>query len=482
MFSAMFLIAASPIILLIVLLLLARWPLVKAAPLTFVFAAGLAAIKLDLPASHLVAAIAKGLLLSLDVMLIVFGAVFFLNDLRGRGVVLAMQEQLAALTADRHLQALLLAWLFGGFIEGVSGFGTPAVIVAPLLVGIGFQPLTAILVSLLANSTAVAFGAVGTPVRIGFAGLDITGVAERAALINLFAGLLVPLMIVYMVGGWSSLKRYFFWAIFAGLAFLVPYVGFAFLGYEFPSIFGGALGLAAMVATLRFRAIQPVHLGELARPFAAYALLLALLLLGKLVFSAVQYRLELGGNLSHTIQFFNPGFAFLTVIALLALYHRTPFTALVTLARTTAAPLGKTALSLVSIGSLTYLMIVSGMTTSLAQAVVTPALPYYSAIIGAFGSFLAGSATVSNLLFAQMQLSAAETLSLAAPLILALQLVGAGAGNMIALPNILAVQASVGEDGQEALILRRLILPCALYLLAVALVVHFTASGYRPQM
>ena len=109
--------------------------------------------------------------------------------------------------------------------------------------------MTAILVTLLANSTAVPFGAVGTPIRIGLAGLDTAGVPLRAALINLFAGLLIPLMIMIVVGKnesngrWKAFIQCLPWAIFAALVFLIPYCLFSMLGQEFPSIFGGAIGL-----------------------------------------------------------------------------------------------------------------------------------------------------------------------------------------------------------------------------------------------
>ena len=122
----MFILAVSPVILLVIFLVVLKWQLVKAAPVIFFFTVFLALWKWSLPFEHLFAALMKGALLSADVMLIVFGAVFFLNFLRSLGIINSMEENLRALSPDKRIQAILLAWLFGSFIEGVSGFGTPA--------------------------------------------------------------------------------------------------------------------------------------------------------------------------------------------------------------------------------------------------------------------------------------------------------------------------------------------------------------------
>lgn len=452
-----------------------------------------------LPWQSLAGALGKGLLLSFDIALIVFGAIFFLGYLRETGALHKMQESLKALSPDRRVQAILLTWLFGGFIEGVAGFGTPAVTVAPLLVGIGFAPLTAVTMALLANSTAVAFGAVGTPVRIGFAGLETLGVSWNAALLSLLPGLLVPLMILgFMVRAevkrglqWHAFRQAVPWALFAGAAFLLPFSLFAKFGPEFPSIFGGAIGLTLAVLSLRFGVLVPKPLsGEgslgvkvkwisLIQAFFPYLVLMIFLLFGKLAFNLTVLRLDLGADLFHNVQLFSPGFAFLTTVALLSLWQKDNLLTLIKLGKSTLPPLLKTALSIFFISAVTYVMIVSGMLESLAQVTVSPALPFYSAFIGAFGAFLAGSATVSNLLFGALQSTAAEGLGLGVSWILALQLLGAGAGNMIALPNLLAVQAAVGLESEESRLISRLLLPCLLYLCVASLVSVLVFKSFK---
>jgi len=188
--------ALSPILLFIMLLFVVRWPLFKAAPIVFLYTTIVAITIWKSPLSELFSAVGKGGLLSLDIIFIILGAVVFLRFLEGTGQIVKMQENLKALSPDPRLQAVFLAWFFGSFIEGISGFGTPAVIVAPLLVGIGFSKLTAISIALLANSTAVTFGAVGTPVRIGFADLHANGLNILAAKLSILPGILVPVMIL----------------------------------------------------------------------------------------------------------------------------------------------------------------------------------------------------------------------------------------------------------------------------------------------
>jgi lactate permease len=488
-----YLLAVSPILLFVTLLLVARIRIQFVAPLAFGYTAILAVWQWALPLHHLSSALGKGFFLTLDILLIIFGAITFLNFLKKVGVLKEFETLLASISSDRRIQAILLAWFFGSFIEATSGFGTPALVVAPLLVGIGFPSVLAIVICLVANTTAVVFGAVGTPLRVGFAGLDISHVSEKAAFINLFAGLVVPILIVaFVVRSGPRLQRFkaFFecipWAIFSGLAFLIPYYAVSRFGFEFPSIAGSAIGMAIAVTSIRMNFLipksvfkfeteppnlpQPLSKKSLS-PLGPYLLLVILLMVGKQLFSNFKFSFDLSSELSHTLHLFNPGFAFLTAILVLNVFKRLRFKDLIQLGTSSFGLLGKTAISICSVAAMTYTMALTGANnaTGILQTVSEPlansGLPFFAVFIGAFGSFLAGSATVSNLLFAQIQVQAAQQLGFAVAWILALQLVGAGIGNMIALPNLLAVGAAVGVHDQEANLLRRLVLPCLLYLI-----------------
>lgn len=499
-----FIYAASPIFLFVILLLILRIKIQYVAAVTFALTALIAIWKWSIPLNYLGSAVGKGSLITLDILLIIFGAIVFLNYLKKIGVIDRLESLLSSLSPDRRIQAIVLAWFFGSFIEGTSGFGTPALVVAPLLVGIGFPALMSILVCLIANSTAVAFGAVGTPVRIGFAELAVSGIPEKAALINLMAGGVVPLLIVAFVVASDRQQRVkaFLecapWALFAGLSFLLPYYFISYLGYEFPSIFGSAVGLALAVVSIRlkflipknifrFKSDSPIILAEsspeLLKSLIPYLLLLIILLGGKMLLSSWRIAFDLGQGLIHNVQIFNPGFAFLTAILLLNFKYACSFSELSILARSSFALIRKTAIAIFCVAAMTYTMVLTdintaeGMLQVIAKPLANQNLPLFSVFIGAFGSFLAGSATVSNLLLGPIQAQAAEQLGYSLPWILALQLVGAGVGNMIALPNLLAVEAAVGIHDQESQLLRRLILPCFVYLVLAAIIGQLIIDG-----
>jgi lactate permease len=468
------LLAASPLILLILLIFGLRWTLVRSGPVVFMFTAFIAFWGWNLSGGELISASFKGFLLSLDIVLIVFGAILFVLFLRQTGALNKVEAALERLSPLKEHQAILLAWPFGSFIEGISGFGTSGAILAPFLVGIGFKPLTSMLIVLVANSTAVTFGAVGTPVRVGLAGLINSDFSSLAATINFLPGLLIPFFILGFAvqeretERWKHYKHSMPFALFAGLSFLLPYVFFARFGSDYPSLLGGAMSLPLCCLYLT-RAWSKLKL--LLMAFAPYIFLIVTLVVGKKAFEDFNYVVNLGSGLQHTVRTFNPGFAFLTVMLVLNVRYAQPLSSFSTLAKTASSSLIKAFASIFFFGSITYVLVVSGMIKMLAQNLTGPKLPFYSAFIGAFGSFLAGSATVSNLLFGGLQQQAALEVGLGVSTILALQLTGAAAGNMIALPNILAVQAAVREEGMERVGLMKLVLPCVAYIVCATLAV-----------
>lgn len=208
---------------------------------------------------------------------IVFGALLLLSTLTVGGAMSTIRAGFNNISADRRIQAIIIGWLFGSFIEGVSGFGTTAAVVAPLLLAMGFPAMAAVMVGLVVQSTPVSFGAVGTPILVGVAnglGGD-PAVAERisvlgvtmpefissigfyTAAIHTIVGILIPLIIVTLLTGFFGPERRFrdglaVWpfAIYASLAMTIPYLLVArFLGPEFPSMFGGIIGLLLVMFT-----------------------------------------------------------------------------------------------------------------------------------------------------------------------------------------------------------------------------------------
>ncbi len=167
-----FILSISPLVLFLILLLGLRKPLSEVSLWTLGLMIVLALLYWQIAPVLFWASFAKGIFVALDIFLIIFGAIFFLEVLRSLGVIGSISYYLESFSKDYRIQTIILAWFFENFLEGAAGFGTAAVIVAPLLIGLGLTPIKAVIVSLLGNSTSVAFGAAGTPIRIGFSGLE----------------------------------------------------------------------------------------------------------------------------------------------------------------------------------------------------------------------------------------------------------------------------------------------------------------------
>jgi lactate permease len=428
----------------------------------------------------------NSLLLSLELATILFGAIFFLNILKNNGTIDKISATLNNITPEKSIQVILLAWLFGSFIEGISGFGTPAVIVAPLLASLGFPLVLAVLLPLMANTTAVTFGAVGTPIKIGFANIPAEHVAQTAAGINLLAALLVPVFLIYYTNKFTETPKKFKsllpFALLAGLSFLVPYFLFSFIGPEFPSIIGGFTGLVICFFLIKKKVFlssfpsspQLPSMADIFGAFWPYLLISALLLAGKFALVDYHFKVKVAETVYRKVAFFQPGMAFLTAIVIMAIIaagtRKYLKASAIKAVKAMPAPLA----AIFFIIALTQNLLLVGKDESLASLMApyfsVYSLPFLASFLGTFGSFAAGSATVSNLLFGHDLYELALLAKANVPIILALQLTGAAIGNAIALQNIAVVQAAVGLQGQEKNLLRSLIAPCLIYLTVAALI------------
>ncbi|GAA3246549.1 L-lactate permease [Pseudonocardia petroleophila] len=267
--------ALAPILVVAVLLVGLRWPAKYAMPVGFAVAVIVGALVWGMDAAVLAAASVEGLVIALGLLYIIFGALLLLQTLTASGALATIRAGFTTISADRRVQAIIIGWLFGSFIEGASGFGTPAAVVAPLLLALGFPAMAAVMVGLVIQSTPVSFGAAGTPVltglgqglagdpaveqRISFLGLDMPGYLQvlglQVASMHAVIGTLIPLFLVCMLTGFfggrfvDGLKVWPF-AIYAALAMTVPSVTVAaVLGPEFPSLLGGLIGLALVMFT-----------------------------------------------------------------------------------------------------------------------------------------------------------------------------------------------------------------------------------------
>ncbi|MBW3021108.1 L-lactate permease, partial [Candidatus Woesearchaeota archaeon] len=222
--------------------------------------------------NYIVASILEGIVIMVSILYIVFGAVLLLNILKKSGSFYRIKKGFTSLSKDKRKIAIIVAFFFGAFLEGASGFGTPAAIVAPLLVVLGFPPLASVVVALIANSTPVVFGAVGTPILIGvtqganniLTSEQIKLITNYSALINSIISLLIPLIMVLVLTKFFGKKKSIkdglsLWkfSLVSGIVFAIPYLLTAFFfGPEFPSLVGSLIGMFVMVSLIKLKVFK----------------------------------------------------------------------------------------------------------------------------------------------------------------------------------------------------------------------------------
>ncbi len=531
--------AILPIISVMFFLVVLRWPATRAMPVAYVMTAISALYFWHVPYVNVIAASLRGVIIAFTLLWIIFGAIVLLFTLKESGAAATIRRGFTDISKDRRVQAVIVAWLFGSFIEGASGFGTPAAVAGPLLLALGFPALAAVMVTLIIQSTPVCFGAVGTPILVGMAqSLNVPAVETAivaagmtyqefiyeigvfTALTNSIVGIFIPLIVCCMLTRYFGVNRSFkeglgIWkfAIFGGLAFTIPYLIVAVvLGPEFPSLLGALIGLAIVVPAARKGFLIPEgepwdfperskweeewtgsfsgEVGEerhdmtLGRAWTPYVMVAGLLVLTRLPFlpfkawlSSVEFGWYdvLGTGLSQSVQIlYLPGTIFMVVSLITVLLHKmTPQetkTAWVDSAKMLAGP----ALALVFAVALVRVFIDSGVNGSGLESmplvlaewtanVVGGAWPAFAPMIGALGSFISGSNTVSNLMFSLFQYGVAEQIQVSHLIILGSQALGGAAGNMITVHNVVSASATVGLVGLEGLIIRRTIMPMLYY-------------------
>ena len=278
-------VSVLPIALALVLMVGMRWPATRVMPLAWLVTALIGLFFWKMPVGFLIASTINGFGSALNVLIIVFGAILILYTLRDSGAMDTINYGFHGISQDRRVQTVIIAFLFGAFLEGAAGFGTPAAIAAPLLLSLGFPALAAAMVALIANSVPVSYGAAGTPIWFGlsnlrpqieaaiqngtapFTGMDgfIDAIARWTSVFHAFMGFVIPLLIVCMLTryfgaerSWKPGLKAWKFCLFASVAFLVPYLATAFLlGEEFPALFGGLIGLSIVVTAARRRWFVP---------------------------------------------------------------------------------------------------------------------------------------------------------------------------------------------------------------------------------
>jgi len=372
-----FLITITPVILVSFLIILLRLPATKAMTISWFVFALIGIFGWRIPVFQVAAASVEGLIIAFSVIWILFGAILLLNTLTSSGAMVSIRKWFMHIRPDQRIQAIIIAWLLGSFLEGAAGFGSPAAICAPLMVALGFPPMAAVVLALLSNSISVTFGSAGTTILVGtiqgiqqgiqpapivsaYLGntqfLDfIQLVSEKSAILNIIPGTLLPLILAALLTrfwgknkSWKEGLAVWKFALLSGFSFS----GFAaltaiYLGPEFPTILGSLLALVLMVTLAKKGIFVPKQIwrlnGESAqveisyhnsemsffRSISPYLIAISILVVSRLNFLPIkdwlnQYQLGLnhifGSEIStYFAPMYSPGTIF-TLVAILSIF------------------------------------------------------------------------------------------------------------------------------------------------------------------
>ena len=550
------LIASVPILVILYLMVFRSWPATKAMPVSWIIAVLLSLFVWRSPLNYVLAANIKGINSALEILTIIFGALVLLFTLKEAGALTAINQGFKSVSEDRRVQVILISWLFGAFIEGAAGFGTPAALLSPLLVSLGFPALAAVMVSLIANTTPISFGPVGVPTILGL-GSTLNTPQINEAITN--AGMTYP-DFVYQIGLWTailhsimaifipliavSIMTKFFgknqsfkdglkiwpYAIFAGLCFAVPYLLTAWLlGPEFPSLFGGFIGLFILLPLTKAGFLVPkekwdfperaswekewlgtitisssesnkkILLSEAWLPYVLVGLLLVLTRVDFLPFKKflkqfpILFNQIFGTEISSKLDpIYNPGiFPFIAVALLSIIIFNMNKNQITGAWKEAVTKIKSPVIDLLFTVPMVEVMQAGHsphgwesmpiVIAHFASQIFQGAWPIFAPFIGAFGAFIAGSNTVSNMLFGMFQYSVADRLAISHIIVVSLQNVGGAFGVLICVFKIIAASATVGLNGKEGLLIRRTAVPMLIYGLVVGiagfLLVYYIVPG-----
>lgn len=488
-----FIFALIPIVLLIISLTALKMPAAKAAVISLILAIILAITAFQLPVVDTLTGTLEGILGGLfPIVYIIVAAMFTSKVTFKSGAMQKIQDMLCGLTTDKRVLVLLIAWGFGGFLEAIAGFGTAVAIPASILMTFGINPIEASVICLVANTTPTAFGAVGLPVitLAQTAGLDVMNTAFVVSLQLSVLILVIPYILVGLVGGGvKAIKGVGFITFMSGLAFALPQILVAkYVGAELPAIAGSIVCILVTALLAKRHKDVPEYsastgdiakhsAGELLQACAPFILVFVFVLAASSLFPAVnsllnsatlKFQVYTGKN---TGQFSlnwlsSPGTLILVATFIGAMIQGLSVKETFGILWDLIKGIVKTAVTISAIVALAKVMGYAGMTSAIAVVLVKvmgPVYPLIAPIIGALGTFVTGSDTSSNILFAKLQASAAQSLGVSQTWVVANNMVGATAGKMISPQSITVASTAIGQEGSEGTILKQAFKWCGIY-------------------
>lgn len=528
------LIAFLPILTTLILMMAFNWPAKWSLLVSWVMAFALGVLFFDVELGALAAGSAYGALSSIEVIIVITGAILVMNTLKASGATAAINRGFMNICPDKRVQCCIIGFSFASFIEGAAGFGTPAALAGPLLVALGFPPMAAAMATLLYDSCAVSFGAVGTPVSTGLSMLGLSGDPKFAsdlgfwtAVPHAIAALIIPLAVLMLVTKLFSHDKSVKpaleaapFALFCGVSFAVPFLLITkFIGYEFASLLAALISMALCIIAAKTgflvpkktwnfgdpenwdndwratRRISPIAESNmnLALAWVPYVLIAALLVVTRVPQLGLKGLLSGGApfvvgidnlfgfdNLDWKLKWaYGPGAVFILVALITNLVHKMSVEKIKESWKDTFDQVSGAAIAMVFGLALVEVMKYKNaegvsMMVEMASALTKLGDSLFMVIcpfIGVLGSFVSGSNTVSMTLFTNLQFETATNLGLPAVLIVAMQCVGGAVGNMVCINNAVAACATIGTTGREGKLIKTNAIPMVIYTLMTVAVI-----------
>ncbi|WP_343002163.1 L-lactate permease [Intestinibacter bartlettii] len=495
----LFAIAMIPVLWLIVSLGVLKMPAHKTCSFTVILTLAIAIICWRMKFIDGITATVEGMAIALwPILLVIVAALFTYNLAVETKTMDVIKKMLSSITTDKRIQVLILAWGFGGFLEAVAGYGTAVAIPASILASLGFNPLFAAVICLLANTVPTAFGALGIPVTTlaTVTGLEVVHLSYVTSIQLAGFIVLIPFLLVILTEkSIKALKGVVGITLVSGITFAVPQIFIAkYLGADLPALVASICSMACTILMAKAMNKEKVEakedkigLKEGVLAWLPYILLCGLILIASPLVPSINSLLAKAssnihiytGDATSTTAFSwinTPGMMILIATFIAGLIQKLKFTYMLDVLKRTIIQLKTSFITIMSIVAISKIMSHSGMTSSISFglcAITGSFYPLIAPLLGAIGTFVTGSDTSANILFGALQTEAAKSLSIDPYWIAAANTAGATAGKMISPQSIAIATSATGLIGSEGKILSTTVKYCLGYVIILGLIVYF---------
>ena len=446
------------------------------------------------------------------ICLVIVAAVFTYNLVVHTKNMELIKKMLTSVSKDKRILVLIISWGFGGFMEGMAGFGTAVAIPAGILCGLGFDPIFAAMICLVANTTPVAFGSIGIPTVTA---ANVTGfsphmTASYVVLQLAIMVILVPFFLVFITGkhegakGLGDYKEILFITLMSGVSFLIPqYLTAKFIGAELPAVIGSVCSMAVTIILAKVMLKgksskfdveieekedeRTLTVKDALVAWSPFILVLVFLLLTSTLVPAIHDPLSAiksnvpiytgEGAAPYTFTWVaTPGVLILIAAFIGGIIQKCPIGEIFGVLGKTIVQMLKTIITIMAVLATAKIMGYSGMTQSIADFIVRVTGSFYplvAPLIGSIGTFVTGSSTSSSVLFSKLQASTGAELNINQIWLVAANTVGSTAGKIISPQSIAVATAATATVGKESEILTKVIKYFVLFAVIYGLVCYF---------